>query len=91
MRIDLYGAQPVPTDQTSAAVASGAQKSSSAVPVDTATLSAGSLSVPSLATQALQAAEARLAKVGALNRAVSSGAYTLDPALIAQAIASSGV
>jgi anti-sigma28 factor (negative regulator of flagellin synthesis) len=47
--------------------------------------------VPSLATQALEQAEAREAKVHALNRAVSSGAYTLDPSLIAQALATSGV
>ncbi len=92
MRIDSYGAAAaVSTERTGATATSGAQTSAKAVPEDTATLSSGSLSVPSLATQALEQAEAREAKVHALNRAVSSGAYTLDPSLIAQALATSGV
>jgi anti-sigma28 factor (negative regulator of flagellin synthesis) len=91
MRIDLLGPAAVSTERTGATANTGSQATAKTVPEDTATLSPGSLSVPSLATQALQEAEARLAKVGALSRAVSSGAYTLDPGLIAQAIASSGV
>ena len=91
MRIDLYGTAAVPPERTGTGVNQGSQTSAEAVPVDKATLSSGSLSVPSLAAQALQEAEARYAKVDALNRAVSSGAYTLDPSIIAQAIATSGV
>ncbi len=90
MRIDSYGAAAVSTEPAGTTVAASVQSSANAVPEDKATLSAGSVSVPSLASQALQQAEARLAKVQALNRAVSSGAYTLDPSLIAQALASSG-
>ena len=90
MRIDSYGAAAVSTEPTTTTVASNVHSFRNAVPEDKATLSAGSLSVPSLASQALQQAESRQAKVQALNRAVSSGAYTLDPSLIAKALASSG-
>jgi len=95
MRIDLYGAATVPTEGTGAAATSSShstgQNTAEAEPVDTATLSSGSLAVPSLAEQALKTAEERYAKVDALNRAVSSGAYTLDPAIIAHAITTQGV
>ncbi len=90
MRIDLLGATAVAADRTGTAVSSSAQATGKQVPVDTATLSEGSLSVPSLSAQALQQAESRLEKVSALNRAVNSGAYTLDPGVIAQAIVTSG-
>jgi flagellar biosynthesis anti-sigma factor FlgM len=91
MRIDLFGSAAVSTERSGAGAVSGIPTSASTVPQDTATLSPGSLSVPSLAAQVLSQAEARYAKVDALNRAVSSGAYTLDPATIAHAIASSGI
>ncbi len=92
MRIDLYGSAA--TDSavggTGAANAATAQ-SSSVVAEDRATLSEGSAVVPTLAQQALQTAETRLAKVDALQRAVSSGAYTLDPSLIAEALVKEGL
>ena len=90
MRIDSYGPAAVSAELAGTTGVPSVQSSANAVPEDKATLSAGSLSVPSLASQALQQAEARLAKVQALNHAVSSGAYSLDPSLIAKALASSG-
>ncbi len=93
MRIDLLGpaaaASSTGLETDTNALAASRPVSPSAE--DKATLSSGSLSIPSLATQALEAAEARYAKVDALHRAVSSGAYTLDPSLIAEALVSAGV
>ena len=94
MRIDLFG--PAAAAGSTGLEATESNAASTARPAsanaeDKATLSSGSLSVPSLATQALEAAEARYAKVDALHRAVSSGAYTLDPSLIAEALVSAGV
>ncbi len=95
MRIDLYGAAEIPTEGAGVASSQTAATSAHAVakaePEDTATLSSGSLSVPTLTDQALRAAESRYAKVEALSRAVNSGEYTLDPAVIADAIRTSGV
>jgi anti-sigma28 factor (negative regulator of flagellin synthesis) len=91
MRIDLYGAAEVSAERAGTGISAGVQTSPATVPEDTATLSSGSLSVPSLAEQALKLAEQRYAKVDALNRAVNSGAYTLDPAIIAHAITTSEI
>ena len=91
MRIDLYGPAAVPSEVSGAGAASATPKPATAVPVDTATLSAGSLSVPSLTTRALDSSEVRLAKVATLTHAVSSGSYSLDPSKIAHAIATSEV
>lgn len=93
MRIDLYGstAAPVAGDRTTAVVPAGQVSAQAAVPQDTATLSAGSLSANALIAQVLRSAEAREGKVEALRQAIGSGAYTLDPGLIAEAMQAAGI
>ena len=92
MRIDLQGAAASAVTTETAGVGTGAaRRSAASTTEDKATLSPSSVAVPSLAIQALESAEARFAKVDALQRAVSSGAYTLDPSLIAEALIGAGV
>ena len=55
---------------------------------DTATLSTDSVSIRSLTTQAMQTPEIRPDKVDALQQAISSGNYKLDPMQIAGSILS---
>ncbi len=95
MRIDLTGAADVAGLEagkgmgTRPVAASGAS-SAYGVPEDRASLSPQSLQAPSLASQALASAEARVAKVQALRQAVTSAAYNVDPGLIADAIIGEG-
>ena len=58
---------------------------------DKATLSSGSDSVTSLSNAALAASPSRTARVESLKQQVSTGQYKLDPAKIADSIASSVV
>ena len=91
MRIGLYGPPSVSTERTGTGVAPVTVPAAEAVPVDKATLSSGSLSLPALTAQALEAAGLRSAKVEALSKAVNSGTYQLDPGVIAHALTSSKV
>lgn len=91
MRIDLLGTAASAIDEkqsTGAAPPSSGKTSASAigVPEDTTTLSSGALSVASLTTQALQMSPSSGAKVDALQQAVSSGQYSLEPNRIAEAM-----
>lgn len=95
MQIDLLGVAAVAgIERENRPVIGSAVNTSStgtaAVPQDTASLSSGTQSVPSLAAQALSSADARLARVAALRQAVANVEYTLDPALIADAMISQG-
>ena len=96
MRIDLTGAASVAGYESNSGAAAAKPSVGrygngvGSVPEDKASISAQTLSVPSLASQALATAEARVAKVEALRQAVSSAAYNVDPALIAAAIISEG-
>jgi flagellar biosynthesis anti-sigma factor FlgM len=64
-----------------------AAKSSSAVsPEDKATLSSGSLDLPSLEAQVLASPEVRADRVEALRQAIQNGEYAIEPDKIAQAI-----
>ncbi len=93
MQIDLFGAAAVTGIglENRAAAKSAVSPSSSgavAVPEDTASLSSSLPSVPSLASQVLASAQSRQAKVEALRQAVANAEYSLDPALIADAMIS---
>ena len=94
MRIEALAATavtPVGADTGMAAKSAAAGNSSNqstGFPEDTASL--GTSPVPSLTSQALASAEARAAKVEALRIAVASAEYTVDPALIADAMISVG-
>ncbi len=88
MRIDLWGAtgelglEPV----ASAKPPVRPESDASSVPMDTASLSAHSLSVPALTAGALASADTRAEKVETLRQAVATSTYTLDPNRIAQAM-----
>ena len=71
-------------------VASSQREATQFAPQDTAALSSNGLAVPSLTSQALSAAEDRAAKVEALRQAIASSSYTIDPALVAEAMISEG-
>ena len=92
MRIDLSGAATEIglEDAASAKPVSSGRSVAPALPEDTATLSSDNFSVASLASQVLASAAARGAKVEALRHAVASAEYTVDPALIADAMVSEG-
>ncbi len=61
-----------------------------AIPEDTASLSSGAPSISSWAKQALTATDVRAGKVEALRHAVASAGYSVDAALIADAIIGHG-
>ncbi len=95
MRIDTLAAQAVTSvgAETGTAAKSAAGNGGthqSAMPMDTASLSSIVSPVPALTSQALASSEARAAKVEALRIAVTSAEYTVDPALIADAMISMG-
>lgn len=95
MRIDNLTASAITAVETEVAAAAKPaadtqSQRKSALPEDTASLSSQSSPVPSLTSQALASAEARAAKVEALRLAVASAQYTIDPALIADAMISVG-
>lgn len=93
MRIETLAAQAVTsvgadTGMAAKSAAGNSSHQSAGVPEDTASL--GASPVPALTSQALASAEARAAKVEALRIAVASAEYTVDPALIADAMISVG-
>ncbi len=96
MRIDLYNvtASIEATRQSSKLSAENSQAAknrSLSQTEDTTTLSSSSDSVQSLTQIALETIPSRTAKVDSLKQAVSSGQYQLDPAKIADALATSDV
>jgi flagellar biosynthesis anti-sigma factor FlgM len=86
MRIDLYNsaASQIASEQSSQQVTTlpGAS-SGQADSEDRATLTSDSTSVGSLVSTALNSPETRQDKVAALQQAISSGQYELDPGKIA--------
>ncbi len=89
MRIETLAAQAITSVGTEAGMAAkpaagNSSNQSAGIPQDTTSL--GISPVPSLTSQALASAEARAAKVEALRLAVASAQYTVDPALIADAL-----
>ncbi len=91
MRIDSLGSAGVTAAAVRPAGVATHQQGGTAVPEDTTTLVSGSSSVSSLTAQALETAGARSAKVEALRQAVSSGSYTVDPGVVAEALVKSGM
>ncbi len=91
MRIDLTGAVDVAGFGASGGTAAkpaarAGVHSAVATPEDITSISAQTLSIPSLVSQALAAAEARAAKVEALRQAIAGATYSVDPALVADAM-----
>ena len=91
MRIDSFGSAGVAAAAERPSGVALAAQEVTATPEDTATLVSGSSSVSSLTAQALETAGARSAKVEALRQAVSSGSYTVDPGVVAEALVKSGM
>ena len=96
MRIDLTGAADAAglganLGAAARPAASAEGQSAAAAPEDKASISAKTLSIPSLTAQALASAEARAAKVEALRQAVAGATYNVDPALIADAMIGTGL
>ena len=96
MRIDLLGSTPIAETLASGAAAKAGPTQqqpgvavAQAVPQDTTSFSAGAADPSSLTTQALASADSRAVKVEALRQAVVNAEFTLDPALIADAMISS--
>jgi flagellar biosynthesis anti-sigma factor FlgM len=86
MRIDLYNsiANQIASDSTPAKVKSGnVQSTDSSAPEDRTTLTSGSSSVQALVSEAMNTRPIRADKVAALQQAIGSGQYQLDPAAIA--------
>jgi negative regulator of flagellin synthesis FlgM len=86
MRIDLYNsaASQIASEQSSQQVTTpNSALSSQADSEDRATLTSDSTSVGSLVSTALNSPETRQDKVAALQQAISSGQYELDPGKIA--------
>ncbi len=86
MRIDLYNsaATQIASEQTSQQVTTpNAASSGHADSEDRATLTSDSTSVGALASTALRSPEIRHDKVAALQQAIGSGQYELDPGKIA--------
>ncbi len=95
MRIENIGTEALSAAGITAGTATGAAAHAQGsagqnTPQDTASLSSNGLAVPSLTAQALSTAEARASKVEALRQAIASSSYTIDPALIADAMISEG-
>ena len=95
MRVESTGTEALSVAGITAGAATGpiAQSQGNtehSTPQDTAALSSSSLAVPSLTAQALSTAEARAAKVEALRQAIVSASYTIDPALVADAMINEG-
>lgn len=91
MRIDSFAAsQADGLSSTTAQGSSNTPAASVSTPTveDKTTLLSGSDSIASMTTQAMQSGAARLDKVTALQQAVSSGDYQLEPAKIANAMIS---
>lgn len=90
MRIDLNNvAANQIANEPSPKQISGAKRGPDAGHVeDTATLSTDSVSIRSLAAQAMQTPEIRQDKVEALRQAISTGNYKIDPMQIAGSILS---
>ena len=88
MRIDLN--TPVPqntaTEKSEKSAVSTNQAAQSAAKADNAAGLQDTVSLSSLATQALNSPEVRHDKVDSLRQAVSSGQYQIDPKAIADAI-----
>jgi flagellar biosynthesis anti-sigma factor FlgM len=91
MRIDLSLASEavgaVSTDQAAlrSSPAASTQQTAS-LPLDTASLSSSQTSVSALSLQALASGETRSTKVEALQQAVGSGSYQVNPSAIADAL-----
>lgn len=93
MRIESTGTEALSVAGAASAAtdaAAHAQRKAQPTSQDTASFSSSSLAVPSLTAQALSTAEARASKIEALRQAISSASYTVDPALIADAMLSEG-
>ena len=95
MRIESTGIEALSAAAISANAATGVvvpsqREAAQFAPQDTAALSSNGLAVPSLTSQALSTAEDRAAKVEALRQAIASSSYTIDPALVADAMISEG-
>ncbi|HEY2856818.1 MAG TPA: flagellar biosynthesis anti-sigma factor FlgM [Terracidiphilus sp.] len=86
MRIDLYNslASQIASESTPGKVNSGDVKSAdSSAPEDRTTLTSGSASIQALVSEAMNTRPIRTDKVVALQHAISSGEYKLDPEAIA--------
>lgn len=86
MRIDIYSsmASQIASESTPAKVNSGnVQAAASSAHEDRTTLTSGSSSVQALVAEAMTNRPVRADKVAALQQAISSGKYQLDPAAIA--------
>ena len=89
MRIDLYNsiASQIASESTPAKVNSGkVQSTGSLDPEDRTTLTSGSSSLQALVSEAMNTRPIRSDKVSALQQAISSGQYKLDPVAIAGAM-----
>ena len=89
MRIDLYNsiAAQIASESTSPKVNSGnVQSAGSPDHEDRTTLTSGASSVQALVSEAMNNRPIRHEKVAALQQAISSGQYKLDPAAIAGAM-----
>ncbi len=96
MRIDLTGSLGIAGYESGSTTAtkspaSALGRAAIAAPEDTASLSPRTLSLSSLASQVLDSAGARAAKVEAMRQAVARAEYNVDPALVAEAMINEGV
>lgn len=89
MRIDLYNstASQISSEPKSGKINSGnVQPAGSSGPEDRTTLTSGSSSIEALVNEAMNTRPIRSDKVAALQQAISSGQYKLDPTAIAGSI-----
>jgi negative regulator of flagellin synthesis FlgM len=86
MRIDLNNLSFTGVERDDKTRKTGSKAPSTPNVEDKASLSVDTLSVSSLATQALAAPSVRQEKVEALRQAVQNGEYKIEPEKVAQAI-----
>jgi len=91
MKIDLSAAtmSQLPAERSATQVSNTVATVSQSTTADRTTFNSDSMSVHSLASQALQTPEVRQGKVDEIRASISSGQYKIDPGKIASAILSS--
>lgn len=88
MKIDVSGPaiNQLPAERSAKQVSNGSTVASQSTTADRTTFNSDSMSVESLASQALQTPEVRQGKVDAIRESISSGQYQVDPKKIASAM-----